>query len=212
MGALAAIFMCMVLLQRKREAGGGKLFLVAMGFLSMGLLDGFHAIGHQGQAFVFLHSIAGLAGGLGFVLVWSPDLGRYVSKGKLAPWVVGGVSVLVGIWALSFPGTLPQMVHSGEFTPLAIATNLLAGGLFFIATLRFMFDFYRYEEIESYLFACLALLFGISGIIFTYSALWEHSWWQWHLLRLMAYGLVLGSLFRGYYLLLQELKESNEQL
>ncbi len=212
LGALAAIFMCMVLLQRKREAGGGKLFLVAMGFLSMGLLDGFHAISHPGQAFVFLHSMAGLAGGLGFVLVWSPDLGGYVSKGKLAPWVVGGVSVLVGIWVLSFPGTLPQMVHHGEFTPVAKAINFLAGGLFLIATLRFMFDFYHSGKIESYLFACLALLFGISGIIFTYSALWDHSWWQWHILRLMAYSLVLGNLFRGYYLLLRELKESNERL
>ncbi|MCP4040739.1 MAG: hypothetical protein GY731_02130, partial [Gammaproteobacteria bacterium] len=107
LGALAAIFMCMVLLQRKQEGEGGKLFLVAMGFLSMGLLDGFHAIGHQGQAVVFLHSIAGLAGGLGFVLVWSPELGKYASGKRWLFWVVGGVSVLVGIWALSFPGTLP---------------------------------------------------------------------------------------------------------
>ncbi|MCK4818461.1 hypothetical protein KA005_22010, partial [bacterium] len=212
MGALAAIYMCMVLIYRKREEEGGKLFMVAMGFLSMGLLDGFHAICAPGQAFVFLHSIAGLAGGLGFVFVWSPGLGRYALGKKWIPRAVGGGAVLIGIWALSLPGTLPEMVHNGEFTTLAILINFLAGGLFLAAALRFILDFYLSGKKEVYMFAVLALLFGLSGILFKYSVLWDDEWWLWHLLRLIAYLFVLGFMVKNYYQIQQELSKHHEHL
>ncbi len=80
LGMLAAILMCMVLLQRRRKEDEGTRSVLAMSFLSMGMLDGFHAICHPGQSFVFLHSMAGLAGGIGFALSWSPNLGKYASR------------------------------------------------------------------------------------------------------------------------------------
>ncbi len=104
------------------------------------------------------------------------------------------------------------MVHAGDFTPLAIAINFLGGALFLVAASRFMFDFYHSQKTETCLFAYLALLFGVSGVTFTQSTLWDPSWWQWHLLRLVAYLLVLGVLFRGYYLMQRELRTTNEQL
>ena len=42
----------------------------AIGFLSMSILNIFHALSAPGQGFVFLHSLAGLAGGIGFILIF----------------------------------------------------------------------------------------------------------------------------------------------
>jgi len=212
MGASAAIFVGVFLLQKTRIEGNGKLFFVAIGFLSMGLLDGFHAISLPGQGFVFLHSIAALAGSIGLALVWFPNLGDRAFRKRWIPWAVGTVSIVGGIWALSFPETLPQMVHNGAFTRFSLEINRLSGMLFLIATLHFLLDFRQSEETRNYLLASLALLFGISGLFFANSALWDYSWWQWHFLRLLAYFLALGFLFREFHFVQQELKESNKQL
>ncbi len=211
LGASAAVFMCVVLLQKIRVEENGKLFFVAMGFLSMGVLDGFHAIYSPGEPFVFLHSIAGLSGSIGFALIWLSSLNSYAFRKKWIPWAVGGAATLVGIWAISFPGTLPQMVNDEGFTRVAMVINVLSGALFLIATSYFLLDFFRTENLRSYLFASLALLFGVSGLIFAYSDLWDHSWWQWHFLRLLAYLLVLEFLFREYNLVQQELREVNQR-
>lgn len=50
-GATTALAMTGILLLRKKEKYGGKLFLVAMGFLSMGILEGFHAVAKPGNSF-----------------------------------------------------------------------------------------------------------------------------------------------------------------
>src|SRR3989442_13076721 len=53
LGGLAAIVMAFVLLQGRQEPGGGKFSLLALGFLSMGVLEEFHAIAEQDNVTVF---------------------------------------------------------------------------------------------------------------------------------------------------------------
>src|SRR2546428_3661359 len=72
LGGLAAIVMAFVLLQRRQEPGGGKFSLLALGFLSMGVLEEFHAIAEQDNGAVFLRSVASLVGGIGLALAWLP--------------------------------------------------------------------------------------------------------------------------------------------
>ena len=72
MGALAAMVIASFLLQRRRGPYGGKLLLLAVGFLGMGLLDVFHAVTVPGRGFVLLHSVATLVGGSWFALIWIP--------------------------------------------------------------------------------------------------------------------------------------------
>src|SRR3989442_9512887 len=45
---------------------------LALGFLSMGVFEQFHAIAEQDNGAVFLRSVASLVGGIGFALVWLP--------------------------------------------------------------------------------------------------------------------------------------------
>ncbi|MCW8986509.1 MAG: ATP-binding protein, partial [Gammaproteobacteria bacterium] len=44
---------------------------------------------------------------------------------------------------------------------------------------------------EDIVFANHALLFGIAGILFESSVIWDAGWWWWHILRLLAYLVVL---------------------
>jgi len=198
LGAFIAMAMAMIMLQRREEGGGRKFFPMALGFIAMGLLDGFHAVCRPGEQFVLLHSMAGLAGGFFFALVWLPKSDSFTYGNKRIPWIVATISILFGIWTFLSPETIPNMLHKGEFTTIAITINLLAGVLFLLATWRFILDFHRSGKAEDYLFVYLALLFSLAGFTFRYSELWDGGWWLWHLLRLVAYLLVLIVIVRGY--------------
>ncbi|MBI4401247.1 MAG: sensor histidine kinase [Nitrospirae bacterium] len=198
MGAMAAVAMAIVLLQRRQEKGGGKLFVLAMGFLGMGLLEWFHAISQPGNSFVLLRSAASLVGGVGFTLACMPESEREWGGGTWIPWLVAAGAVAFGAWALASPGQLPEMERNGEFTAAAVMINLLACVFFIAAAWRFLLDFRSSGKPEVFLFACLALLFGLAELMFKYSAIWDPRWWLWHLLRLTAYLLVLGYGVRGY--------------
>ncbi len=193
-GAAIAIFMAIVLLWGKKEEYGGKLFPMAMGFLGMGILDGFHAAVSLDRGFVLLRSVAGLAGGFWFSQVWLPGL--VSRKGEvwkgLALLIVAGGAVLFGIWTISARWALPVMLLEGRFTASAVAINLIAGVLFAISAVRFVVDFHRSESAELFLFACMAILFSIAEFSFPYSAPWDITWWLWHALRLTACVMVLG--------------------
>jgi len=87
--------------------------------------------------------------------------------------------------------TLPVMLHEGRFTIPAVSINLIAGGLFAVSAVRFIADFHRSGSPELFLFACMATLFSTAQVSFPYSSPWDTTWWLWHVLRLMAYVLVL---------------------
>ncbi|MGD9655886.1 MAG: GGDEF domain-containing protein, partial [Sulfuricurvum sp.] len=44
----------------------------SLGFIAMGIFDGFHALTHSGEVFVRLHSLAVFFGGVFFSFVWFP--------------------------------------------------------------------------------------------------------------------------------------------
>lgn len=206
-GALAGVLMAVVLLSIGNE-GGSKFFPLGLGFLGMGLLDGFHAISVPGDGFVLLHSTAVLVGGFGFAFVWLSESYRYELSNKYLPHFVVAGSILFGIWTLLFRETLPAMVRNGEFTSTAAAINLLSGVLFLSGAGRLILDFRRSEKTEDYLFFIMALLFGLAGLTFKYSALWKDEWWVWHVLRLMAFIIVLGFLIKRHQQTVLDLKDT----
>ena len=83
-GAIAAILTAVFLLLKEQEAAGRNTLFIALGFLAMGLFDGFHAASLPGNRFVFLHSMAMLTGGALFALAFVPRL--RVLKGIKASW------------------------------------------------------------------------------------------------------------------------------
>lgn len=193
-GGVAATLMAIFLILKRREEYGAKFFLLAMGFLGMGLLDVFHAASVPGHKFVLLHSVASFVGASWFALTWVPWCAseRDAPWKRRAPWAVVIGVMLFGIWTSAAHGTLPMLVEAGTFSTTAIAINLGSAVFFMAAATRLLIDFSRIGRPEIYLFACMASLFGLANLMFPLSELWDDTWWFWHLLRLTSYLLALG--------------------
>jgi hypothetical protein len=200
-GGLAAIAVALLLILKKHEPYSGKFFLLAMGFVGMGLLDVFHAVSSPGHGFILLHSVASFVGALWFALTWVPWC---VSEEDTAwkqwtPWGVIIGAILFGVWTLATGETLQTMAKAGTFTTTAVTFNLLAGMFFMVAATRLLIDFGRIGRPEIYLFACMATLFGLANLTFPLSGLWNATWWFWHLLRLVSYLLALGFVINEHH-------------
>ena len=119
-GALASILMGIVLLQRQSLEGNYKFLWLIAGLFVMGVLDGFHAIVAPGNNFVLLHSSSVFFGGVFFSFMWFSEVKKTTAVGKRVLWLIVLAFVLLSSWILSFPETMPLMLHNGKFTPVAI--------------------------------------------------------------------------------------------
>ena len=191
-GSAAAILLAIFILIMRRSGMLQPGYLwVATTLIGMGLLDGFHASVHPGPVFVWLHSVATLLGGLTFSLVTLSDRISDTPLMRNVPYLVAISSVILGMVSLAAPELIPVMVNQGAFTPTAEWLNLLGGLGFVVAWMHFTWSD-RYESVnERLMLANHCLLFGVAGLLFHFSSLWDATWWLWHLLRLTAYLVIL---------------------
>lgn len=166
---------------------------IVTGLISMGILDLFHAVVEPGLSFVWFHSTATFAGGLFFMGVWLS--GSLKLSLKSVPVVVFLSVVAFSIVSYVFEENLPAMIaENGTFTLSARLLNILGGAFYIVASVWFYKQFQK-ENKEVYLVLCAhCLLFGMAGILFETSVIWDPAWWWWHVLRLAAY-LVLIKVF-----------------
>lgn len=209
-GGIASIAMATMLLPRRDASASSKFQSLGLGFLGMGILELFHAMAQPGNSFVLLRNVASFAGGVGFLLACVQPQ-RRPSQGTRLPGGVAAGASLLGAWALAFPDHIPEMVRHGHFTRTAVASQGLACLFFFAATARCFLDYRQSKQSEDFLFASLALMFGVAELVFMYSVPWDGRWWFWHLLRMTAYLLVLWEVGRGYLRTTADLKTSLEQ-
>ena len=67
LGSFAAILLAVFIIARYRQQSG--ILYISAGLMAMGILEGFHAISPPGSTeFVWLHSFAGISGGVFFTL------------------------------------------------------------------------------------------------------------------------------------------------
>ncbi len=191
LGAYAALTLAilLVMLQKYRQIEPAYIW-IAGALVTMGILDGFHAGVHIGLIFVWSHSLSTFLGGGLFALVWMPDrITAWARDKAIHKWLIL-VAVAISLISFgisqTFPGTLPVMVADGEFTMIARLMNI-AGGAGFIAAAFYFYT--RTDSKDAFLFANHSLLFGVAGLLFEFSKLWDGTWWLWHLLRVMAYGI-----------------------
>jgi len=211
LGSFAALIVAaaMVMLSRQGKLPRAHLWVICA-LIGMGILDGFHAATHAGHVFVWLHSTATLVGGLLFACVWFPDrISRSLDVYFLAG-LTAAAATLFAIVSIASPGLLPAMKGEQGFTVAAKALNV-GGGVGFLAATAF-FVFRQGRTKSSLLFANLSLLFGVAGIIFEQSVLWDGNWWLWHVLRLAAYAVALYVFLDIYYSTLLELQLAHGSL
>lgn len=185
---------------------------LAGGFFTMGLLDGFHAMTHAGQAFVWLHSIATFLGGVFFALLWLPDrVSKHISARSIT---IGSVLLASGIGLATTSGIMefPSMVEDGQFTHAAKLLNF-AGGLGLLAGAGyFLIQKKSTRTGAELLFATQAVLFGGASILFEFSVLWDAAWWLWHILRVAAYLVCAAYFFSVFFRSQQDLHIARETL
>ncbi len=201
-GGCAAIILAFLFISFGLQGRNNYYIWISFGLLGMGSLDIFHAGIAPGNAFVWLHSLAVFVGGLFFLWVWTPSRFKGIEQLFIYAFVV--FIVIVGTLSIVFPQFVPQMVVDGHFTIGADFLNIIGGIFFILAGIYFIVQYLDNKKGENLLFVNLCMLFGTAGILFEMSALWDFSWWFWHLLRLIAYLVIIGFVF---YLV----KESNTE-
>ena len=204
-GAIAA-FLVVALLWRNldlRHSGISGHRWMAAGLISMGVLDLVHAVQPPGQGFVWFHSAATYAGGVLVSFVWLP---KHRSNPRIPPTVSGLASVVFAAFFLMNPQAVPTMIDGeGAFTFVAKFLNL-AGGVGFLSG-----GLYYYLSARSagrgvgYLVATHCVLFGVAGLLFEASELWDAAWWCWHAIRLAAYAVLVGVFLHRYSEMVREL-------
>jgi methyl-accepting chemotaxis protein len=84
------------------------------------------------------------------------------------------------------------MIVVGKFTVLSDAINVVGGILFLLSGTYLLFKLWNKRNIFFILLAIFCLLLGTSGIIFPFGEIWTFEWWSWHVLRVIAYIILLG--------------------
>lgn len=208
LGALAAILMAVLLSARPGDGEEPCPAPISAGLLAMGVLDAFHGAVLPGSPFVFFHSAAMVAGGLGFGLSWLP-----LRRGKPWPWLfASGLALAVGLFGVALPSRVPAMVEEGAFTVTARATNAVGGLLFLAGAVRIASRASRPLGRRAQLLLLVALLNGAAGVSFDLTSLWSPGWWAWHGLRVTAALLLLSFLIRGQQRTWAQLRSLNAGL
>ncbi|MCI5072559.1 CHASE domain-containing protein [bacterium] len=200
-GALIALFAVSLLLSHRYRFNfltNYRVPWIVCGLMSMGILDAFHALAHVGNNFVWLHSLATFVGGVFFAGVLFEQKLNFNNKTYLA---LGLGTVMVGILSFAFPEQVPSMLEEKEFTFLARLLNIVGGLAFITAAIRLAIKINKDNKKQLMAIVSHCALFGMAGILFELSSVWDVAWWWWHVLRLGAY-------FALIFLYLEEVSQS----
>ncbi|HUW28250.1 MAG TPA: EAL domain-containing protein [Sulfuriferula sp.] len=206
LGAVSAIFFSLFLLsqcnQGIREV---HLYPIALGFMALGILDGFHSLANDAlPGFVWLRSLAAFFGGLFPSLVWL-GWNQQMQRIALHRAVALGACAL-GVFFMLYPDVLPALNDSGEFIKPLSYINVMGGLLSFATSIYFIVRNKHSANAENLVFSGLYLVLGCSSVIFPFSTLWSDGWWLWHLLRLLAYGFTIRYMFASHIELLKAMR------
>jgi len=198
-GATLGMVLAIIVLSSQQPALTSRRMWIACALVSMAGFDILHGSVPIGVAFIWLHGMAVLSGGILFALVWWPE--RPITRAT--GWTVMGavllLTVLVGVLSVVFSQHLPVMMENGEFTAAADVQNFLGGGLTLLAAVSFAVRYHREGSREELHWLLLCLFFGMAGVLFHFSSIWEAAWWFWHVVRLGGYLLAFGLAIRFYW-------------
>ena len=199
-GGLIALALATVLLWRRPYPGpAAHLPWVVTALVCMGLLDLSHAWIHVGPGFFWSRALPTLLGGLLIALVWLPASWTQSRAARRLRRAAGLLTLALCAALVASPQSWPRAFSAdGTYSLWARLINMV-GGLGFLTSAAFFLRRYRREaSSEDLVFANHCLLFGVAGLLFGMSHLWGAIWWLFHVLRLIAYLVVLLHVVRMY--------------
>ena len=181
--------------------------------LAMGIIDMFHASVMPGDMFVWLHSSAVFFGGIFFMGVWLKEIRVSKKIYTVIPIVFIIFAFVFSLVSIYFSDLIPAMLNDDKsFSTTANILNIIGGIGFFIASLKFVLNYIKTQNIDEMLFTGMTMLFGIAGVLFVSSVVWDLQWWLWHVLRLFAYIVAFYFLYVEYRKEIYLVETTNEQL
>ncbi|MDQ7091536.1 MAG: histidine kinase dimerization/phospho-acceptor domain-containing protein [Methylococcales bacterium] len=193
---MLALFITTMIKQGRLETN--YIWLIAC-FISMGTLDLAHSQVQPGQTFVWLHSSATLIGGFFAALIWvTPEVSQ---KFRRKVYLILLIMATIGFsgWSIVYPEmSLTMLDEDKKFTLSAKVFNLVGGLGFIISWGYFALKYHHKHHPDSFYFSNHFCLFGLAGVLFEASILWDGNWWLWHCLRAFAY-LLLALHFAQIY-------------
>ncbi|HYR05142.1 MAG TPA: ATP-binding protein, partial [Gallionella sp.] len=220
-GFVALMIAALVLsLSARQKSYAGMLF--GMAFLAMGIMDILHALSDPTQAhqhFVTYHTVSTLSGGVlilaGIVAHIFSDRSRWPTRSDLS--VVGvGVLIILAVAAL-YQVFIPRLMtgsypSSFSFSPSTHMVHYLAGALYALAAVAFYGYYRRHRQSLVLVIASLLMVFAQSAYLFSFSSLWNITWWMWHGVKLMFYLGVMVTVSIGFLLALNTIERSRHVL
>jgi len=188
-GALIAFMLALFIttMIKQQRLAINYIWLVAC-FITMGILDLAHSQVPPGQAFVWLHSSATFIGGFFAALIWLPEKASKKFAHKSFLFILIILSISFSIWSIILPEmSLVMLDEDKKFTLAAEILNLVGGLAFMISWGYFTLKYHQQHHPDSFYFSNNFCLFGLAGLLFEASILWDGNWWFWHLLRAFAY-------------------------
>ncbi|HEY2950057.1 MAG TPA: adenylate/guanylate cyclase domain-containing protein [Micromonosporaceae bacterium] len=187
--------------EQARTRSDARLFLVSLAFIASAGFLGLHAVATPG---VLLHG-----DNLGFSM--GASLGLYLASGlalvssfelaganaqRVVRWQTGLRTALAVLLVVSAVVVLRAPVHQGAATeahgPL-VGFAVMGSALYGIAALRF-YRIHRRRPSALLLSIITAfVLLSEALVAMVYARNWAASWWEWHLLMLLAFGFVAYS-------------------
>jgi len=225
-----SIIIAFILFWEYSASGKAKGLFLVLSFLSMGILDIFHALSdHDHNMFVWFHSFSAFFGAVFlFLAIFSK---RAAGVRDTTLWErrlhgLLGVAVVFFFAYLSIRlnASLPNVLTfempigtsvsdaKGTFSNFIYGLNLLSGLLFLGAGVLFTKNFFSTNDIVFLVFASSTLLFSESEILFAFSKLWDPMWWYWHVIKVIIFsGLLIGIAY-GFTQTVQKLYTSRKEL
>lgn len=212
LGGVIALLVCFLLVNLEQSNRGTSYnIIIAAAIGVMGILDIAHALLSPGNTFVWLHSAATFFGGMIFALILLPSQYAPVLNARFV-WLMLIFALLLSTFAVVQPHFMPNMVTNNEFTSLAVFLNISGGVALLLCAGKLFFQYRQFRKIDDLLFILHCSMFGFAAIMFHQSFLWDISWWGWHILRLLAYGVALWFALLNERFLFAQLQSSNQSL
>ena len=184
--------------------GDARLFLVSLGFLAAAGFLGLHALATPGVLLDKRNAGFVIATPVGLVLAsvfaaasampLTPGRARAVMRS--ATWLRGGLLVLMAIWAVvSLASIAPlndptpaERASGGLVIPAAIAVALYG-----LASIKYLSLYRRRPTAIPLAIVTAFALLAEATIAVAWARNWHASWWEWHLLMLLAFGAIAWS-------------------
>ncbi len=199
--AVLSFLVGLLLAEAAGRRGDARVLLVALAFLSASGFLGLHALATPGvllsgkNAGFQIASAIGLALGAVFAaasaLPFGPQRARAIVRRR---WLLlGGLAAFLVLWAALALATLPPL--DDPITPEGARGPLLV--VWALGLVLYGYAVYRYGRLCTVRKAPVAVavvaawaLLAEALLAVAVSRNWQLSWWEWHLLMLLAFGLV----------------------